>query len=189
MSLNKQGKYALKLGKEGVLKKDCLQGCGMVGASPEINKKKCNDTETATAWSSCQPLTGRKTRDDNCTERTAVARGAAGAGGGGQQTETVHLMTENSDPERPQPRRSQGRKDPFLTTPQACLCPLGGVQQKPRAQRSQVIQNTLGHSWAGDPREAACGSGCTGLVQMLPNGLSRAALLYHHVELVELAKS
>ena len=51
----------------------------MVGASLEINKKKCDDTETAAAWSSRQPLTGRKTWNDNSTDGAAVAQGA-GAG-------------------------------------------------------------------------------------------------------------
>lgn len=73
--------------------------------------------------------------------------------------------------------------------PQACQCPLGGVQQKPRVQRSQIIQDTLVHSWAGDPGEEACGTRHTELLQMLPNILTRVALLCHHVELVELAKS
>ena len=52
---------------EGALKKDCVQGCGMVGASSEINKKKSNGTETAAAWCSRQPWTGRKTWNDNST--------------------------------------------------------------------------------------------------------------------------
>ena len=109
--------------------------------------------------------------------------------GRGQQTETGHLVTENSDPKWPRPRRRQGHKDPFLMVPQACQRPLGGVQQKPRVQRSQIIQNTLVHFWAGDPREEACGTRRTELLQMLPNILTRVALLYHHVELEELAKS
>ena len=49
----------------------------MVGTSLEINKEKCNDRETATTWSGCQPLTGRQTWNENCTEWTSVG-GPAG---------------------------------------------------------------------------------------------------------------
>lgn len=94
------------------MKKDCLQGCGMVGASPEINKKKCNDTETATAWSSCQPLTGRKTRDDNCTERTAVARGGRWGGGRGATD-----RDRASDDGKQRPRATPAKKEPGTQRP------------------------------------------------------------------------
>lgn len=98
LSLKKQWEMAPSNWIQKRFWKDCLQGCGMVGASLEISKEKCNDRETATTWSSCQPLTERQTWNDNCTEWTAVGGPADRNYASGWKTAT------QSDPSQEQAR-------------------------------------------------------------------------------------
>lgn len=107
---------------------------------------------------------------------------------GDQQIETMHLDGKQ------QPKVTPAENEPETQGPFPHNFPAlpvsswWGPTETQSTKRSDYSENTgLLLGWRS---EGGCvRTRCTECLQILPNSLSRVSLLYHHVELAELAKS